>query len=285
MDRELVLISLTLCLCGPVLLLSGLLPLRASAHEPARARELGAWWRLWLPILPTASLLGFLIGWALQEPDASEVNLRPIAFIVAVPFAAVWLRASVRAVQALLAQRRVAAAATGGLFRPRAFISPELRDRLDERALRAVLEHEAAHARHFDPLRLWLAQIGTDLQWPAASAQRRFSDWRSALELARDDEACERGVDGSDLAAALIEAARLGDATRGHTIAALVREGGAGALRERVVRLLYRTDGAPTAPARARPGWPLVTVVLAIAIAAGVFVGEELVVNLPGLTH
>ncbi len=165
------------------------------------------------------------------------------------------------------------------------FVSPAPRDRLDERALRAVLEHEAAHARHFDPLRLWLAQIGTDLQWPAASARRRFSDWRSALELARDDEACERGVDGSDLAAALIEAAQLGGATRGRTVASLVRETGAGALRERVVRLLYRTDRPPAAPTRARAGWPLVTIVLAIAVAAGVFVGEELVVNLPGLTH
>src|SRR5204862_92527 len=97
----------------------------------------------------------------------------------------------------------------------RVFIAPELSARLDERALHAALEHEMAHARHRDPLRLWLAQIATDLQWPLVAAQQRFTDWRNALELARDAEACER-VEGSDLAAAPAAAAPAPGAAAAH---------------------------------------------------------------------
>jgi hypothetical protein len=139
--------------------------------------------------------------------------------------------------------------------------------------------------RHFDPLRLWLAQLGTDLQWPARGARRRFRDWRAALELARDDEACERGVDGSDLAAALIEAARLGEATGSPVIVGLIQEDtyAAGAFRERVVRLLDRPPGPPSPPPRAVPGWALLVGLLALALIGGLCFGEAIVVNLPGL--
>src|SRR5262249_27477883 len=207
MDREIVLVTLLCALCGPVLLLPSRLPLHLRRVDSARELERRAWRRLWLALLPAALVLAFLIGWALQEPEASE-EATPVMFAIATLFAAIWIRAVVRAVRSLRHRAHGAVAMTTGLLRPRVAIARELADRLDAAALRAALEHEAAHARHRDPLRLWLAQFATDLQWPAHAARRRFADWRGALELARDAEACER-VDGSDLAAALIEAAQL----------------------------------------------------------------------------
>jgi Zn-dependent protease with chaperone function len=65
-------------------------------------------------------------------------------------------------------------------------IAPELSSSLDDAELAAVLAHAAAHARHRDPLRLWLAQLVTDAQWPAVAASARFHRWRAAVEIARD---------------------------------------------------------------------------------------------------
>lgn len=96
-----------------------------------------------------------------------------------------------------------------GVLRPRILISPRLANALQDRELEAVVEHERAHARHRDPLRLWLAQLATDLQWPWPQARVRFRAWIHALELARDEEALARGVDGADLAAAILVSVRL----------------------------------------------------------------------------
>jgi hypothetical protein len=186
-------------------------------------------------------LLAFLVGWALQEPSSAE-PLHVMAFVVALPFALVWARVSLRAWRSR-AVRAVPLAGTVGLWRPRVVITEPLRDKLDPAALRAVMEHEAAHLRHRDPLRLWLAQIATDLQWPAAAARGRFSQWRAALELARDEEALSHGVDGSDLAAALVAGARLGagrPSLAGSALAGLLAEASSSSeiFRERVMRLL-----------------------------------------------
>jgi BlaR1 peptidase M56 len=294
MDRELVLAVLIAGLCGPTLLCFGLLPLSTPAtpsRERAGARERAAWLRLWLPLAPAVVLLAFLCGWALQEPDTSEARPRMVEILAVAPFGLIWLRAALRAVRALLAPARKPLAATRGLFRPRAWIAPELRARLDEPALQAALAHEAAHARHFDPLRLWLAQIATDVQWPSPAAARRFATWRRALELARDEEACEQGVEGSDLAAALIEAARLAmvpDA-RG-TAAALFAppargEGDAPAFQDRVFRLLERGAAGGAPAARSRPAWvavTLLTTVLAAVTVIGVVYGERIIAAVVG---
>ena len=115
---------------------------------------------------------------------------------------AVGARALVRAVWSLCRSTRNCGIATVGLFWPRIVVAPELETILDERAIEAALAHERAHLRHRDPLRIWLAQFVTDLQWPRPSAQRRFTDWLMCLEEARDDEARATGVEGADLAAA-----------------------------------------------------------------------------------
>lgn len=260
---------------------------RGEAGE-ARARRQGggsfalerrAWRRIWRPLAPGLLVLAFLIGWALQEPDSAEA-LPILAFAIALPFALLWARAGLRAARSARSAAGVAAAkplaATVGLWRPRTILSPLLHEQLDAAALRAVMEHEAAHARHRDPLRLWLAQLVTDLQWPLSGARRRFTEWRLALELARDDEALARGVDGGDLAAGLLAVARLGARPPGAerapgaalpgsssgaiergiegaiegAIAGLGAEGATQAFRQRVTRLLAAQEGAPATVAQ-----------------------------------
>ena len=304
MDRELMLAVLVCLLCGPALLAAGALRPRLPRVESARALERHAWRRLWLPLLPVALVLAFLVGWALQEPDAAE-GVPPVLLVPAALFGLIILRAVLRALRALRVPAHAEVAMTAGLWRPRIRIAPELAARLDEHALRAAFEHEVAHARHRDPLRLWLAQLATDLQWPLAAPRRRFADWREALELARDAEACEH-VEGSDLAAALIEAARLSRARVAATVVGLVaRTDGARAFSERIHRLLDRpaadtadtadtagADGAATAASSAgaagalarRPSWRLAFLTaLCMAVAVGGLLGEAIVGRMPGL--
>jgi beta-lactamase regulating signal transducer with metallopeptidase domain len=93
-------------------------------------------------------------------------------------------------------------------LRPWVLSSPYLAKTLDDRTIEAALEHERAHARHHDPLRIWLAQLATDLQWPWPQAHKRFQLWILALELARDEEAASaacglsRSIESCHLAAA-----------------------------------------------------------------------------------
>lgn len=231
MNRELVLTVLALDLGGSAYVLGGIGTGAAGQWMRRRSRALDmpaepladlstfelerrAWRRIWAPLWPCLGVLAFLFGWAIHEPEGGAQALPVLAFLFALPFALLAVRAALRAVRSAAAAAKVARAkplaVTVGLWRPRTLISPILRDALDAAALRAVREHEAAHARHRDPLRVWLAQLVTDLQWPVPAARRRFASWRVALELARDDEARSRGVDGGDLAAGLLAVARLG---------------------------------------------------------------------------
>jgi beta-lactamase regulating signal transducer with metallopeptidase domain len=147
------------------------------------------------------------------------------------------LRATWRAGRALARPRVPPLAATLGLLRPRIAIDDRLARDLDATARQAVLAHERAHCRHRDPLRIWLAQIASDLQWPSPRAAARFEHWRQALELARDEEARDGGVDGEDLAAALIGAVRLAQRPAVSPVAATLVDGEQ-ALVLRVGRLL-----------------------------------------------
>ncbi len=276
MSREILLWMLSLVLVGGLnvacgaWLPGGLEPAGLPRLASAREAERKAWRSLWAPLVPGMLVLAFLLGWALQEPERAEA-LHAWAYLVATPFALLWARAAIRAWRSGSA-RQVPVAGTVGLLWPRVVMSPDLRAAVDEHAYRAAVEHENAHVRHRDPLRLWGAQVATDLQWPAARARRRLAQWREVLELARDEEACERGVPGPDLAAAVLAAARIHPAP---VTGAVVRLGerpadGNEPLRVRVGRLL----GEPSARDLATPrGSPLARGVLAhlgglVAVAA-----------------
>jgi hypothetical protein len=217
-DRELVFLILASLTLGPLWLRAGIRP-AVSAPAPSACRlEQDCWRSLWAPLLPSAIMFGALVGWAVIEPDDAELLPLPL-IAIGMPFLLVSMRATLRALWGLRRARGVATAATIGILRPRVVIAPEFLRAIDDTARDAVRAHEAAHARHRDPLRVWAAQFATDVQWPGRGATGRFAQWRHALELARDEEVRRRGVNGADLAAAVIAALQLGHARASQAVA------------------------------------------------------------------
>ncbi len=276
MDRELVLLVLALVVCGPALWAGALIPLAPVRARSAHQRERNHWNQLWLGLTPALVSCVALIGWALAEPEKAE-PVPPLALAIAAPFLIVLGRAIARAVRALAAPE-VQTAATVGLLSPRVVVAQRFAEGLDQAVLDAALKHERAHARHRDPLRLWLGQFAADLMWPLPAAHRRFETWRTSLELARDEEARLDGADGADLAAAVIAALQM--TSRRQPLAVATLTGEEAALRRRV-RLLLRPLPAGK-ELRLKPAW-LVPAVLALAgVVLGASYGEVLVRGLLG---
>jgi len=274
MDREIVLGILVALLCGSALTVAGWWPMGSPVAPSGRVFEQRAWRRLWLPFVPAALLLAALCGWALVEPAAAE-RVPNGLLVGALPFVAVLLRAAWRAVRSLTTAQATLTIATVGLFRPRIRLSARIAATLDEPALTAAVAHERAHVRHRDPLRIWLAQLGSDLLWPWPMADARFQCWRQALELARDEEArLLGGIAGPDLAAAILGALR---SSKGTSVTAATLGGDAAFVKERIARLMQPlATGAPQT--NSRTVW-LFTVVLGVLLAAllGTEFGERVV--------
>ena len=272
MDRELVLLILLPAIAGPLMSLAGLRTVQACEEECAMHAERGRWRDLWAPCVPVVVFVALLMGWAMTEPEHAEAAHGLIA-VLATVFTTVWVRALFRSAWSLLRRSAEQPACTVGLLRPRIHMSRALLDALDSDAVAAAHAHEEAHVRHRDPLRLWLGQLVTDFQWPAAAPRERLSAWQRTLELARDEEARRQGVRGDDLAAAIIEAARLRVGTQGSDAALL---GSGTRLCERVRRAL-----APLTPAPPEDSGsvhrPIALLVVCVGAAlAGVHLGEPL---------
>lgn len=283
MSRDLVLGATILIVCGALAWLPGLLPTAGPSATSGEARERAAWRRLWIPLLPAAAAFALFLGWALQEPSETDEVLSPMTIALVLPLAVVWLRAALRAGRALADRGAGVPAAAVGLLRPRVVLDPAFDASLDEAARAAVLAHESAHARHRDPLRIWLAQIATDLQWPLAAPRDGFAAWLDAVELARDDEARREGVRGEDLASALLCAARLARPGRRGAVATL--ESPARLLAARIDRLLRPLEGdAPRVATRARAALGALVLVVALAAFAGWSHGDLVLRALPFVT-
>ncbi len=274
MDRELVLFVLAVLIVGATLPIGALLAVAFARTDDAcragRDLERVAARRLLLPVIPVVLVLAALVGWAIVEPDDAE-RVPWAAFVVAVPVLLVWARATLRAFRAL-APRRVRTAATVGIMIPRVVVAEDFAQQIDQHALDAAFAHERAHAAHRDPLRIWLAQIVTDLQWPLPGAKTRFERWLLALELARDEEA-RSTVDGADLAAAVIAAARI-EKPAPFAFAGIASP--SGVLKLRVERLLAPIPATPTAQAL-RVTRFLILPAIAASLFFGAGFGEALV--------
>lgn len=269
MDRDLVLAGLLIISVGITLLGVAPWPMLIRPKRSAREWERATWRAVWWRSVPVVAVVSILIGWALVEPAVSDEPLPLSALVVSGLFTIVWIRAAVRALMALNAPPPVAG--TIGIWHPRAVWSQAFVQAIDPEALDAARLHEEAHVRHRDPARIWLAQIITDLQWPWPSARRRFAQWRSVLELARDEEARLAGADGADLAAAVLTAAQFRVPPRA---GATLWDGGV-RLEERIDRLL-----GPMASAELAEGHGPALAVVPISIAgvlSGMRFGEFLV--------
>jgi hypothetical protein len=261
---------------GTTLLACGWWPAARVRGSSALRLEEITWRRVWLPVAPALAVAAWLCGWALTEPDPVPERVPISLVLTAAPFALLLARAVVRAGWSLIVDQGDPATATVGLLRPWIVFSPHLARRLDEGQVNAVLEHERAHARHWDPLRIWLAQLATDLQWPWPQAHERLRRWLLALELARDEEARATGVEGIDLADAILASARFDQRVNLPLQAALTGE--PSALKQRIGRLLdpLPTDSEET---QVSARGPLLTLlpILSLALALGLMSGEPVI--------
>jgi hypothetical protein len=294
MERESLLAILIMVLGGVAL--QPLVWWPAPATDlPAAELERRSWRRLWLPLVPALLVAAWLCGWALREPDPVRDPLDPwVVLAVWLPFGLVFARAALRGVWSLVRLPTDCGVSTVGLIQPQVVFSPFLAKQMDDAAVGAALAHERAHAAHRDPLRIWLAQLVTDLQWPWPWAARRLEVWLEALELARDDEARTGGADGADLAAAVLGSVRYlehlprprsGMRLTGTQLAHATLIGDAGALRRRVDRLLRPL------PCGARHGFErvdravlLLIPLLLAALVLGIVYGQIVMRPLLGMT-
>ena len=296
MERESLLAILIMLLGGALLQLFAPWPSRAPRERPPAELERHTWIGLWLPALPMLFVSTGLLGWALQESDPVRDPLDPgVLLAIWAPFALVFMRAAARAVWALASRPADCGVSTIGLIQPQVVFSPFLAKQLDEGVIRAALAHERAHALHRDPLRIWIAQLVTDLQWPWPSAKRRFEAWLDALELARDDEARASGADGADLAAAVLASVRFlaqppEESVRftGTQLAHARLTGDPRALRNRVSRLLSPlpelSREGPRGPGLVGRAGYLLIPLLAAAVMLGLVYGERIVRPVLGVT-
>ena len=261
---------------GTTLLACGWWPAVHLQSGSARALERITWRRIWLPIVPALMVVAALCGWALVEPDPVPENVSWSLVFMGVPFGLLFMRAAARSGSALMANQEDTATATVGLLRAWIVFSPYLAKRLRHPQIQAALEHERAHVRHRDPLRIWLAQLATDLQWPWPPARERLSQWLTALELARDEEARAAGVDGTDLAEVIVASARFTGQANLSTQAALIGE--PSSLKERITRLLNPLTEAldETNPVSRVLPW-LLPPSLLVAVALGSVFGERVI--------
>ncbi len=275
MERESFLTVLIALLGGVALLACGWWPAGQTGRGSARRMERLMWRRIWWTFVPALTVAAWLCGWALAEPDPVPEKVPVTVLLASVPFLLLFARGAIRAGWSLLRDDGDPGTATVGLLKPWIVFSPHLAKALDDRALEAALEHERAHARHRDPLRIWLAQLVTDLQWPWPQARERFRAWIVALELARDEEARAAGADGSDLASAILATARMRNHAIVSPVAALIGE--QSVLKQRIACLLDPLmDQAEEVETRwARP-WILAPVLL-ISVMLGSVFGEIVV--------
>jgi len=269
MDRELVLAILVVLFCGSALTAAGWCPTGSPVASTGRALERRAWRRMWVPFAPAVLVFSALCGWALVEPARAE-RVPNCLLWAALPFAAVLARAAWRALRSLTSSHQDLAVATAGFFRPRIVLSPRIAEALDEHALAAAFAHERTHARHRDPLRLWLAQLGSDLLWPWPTAHSRFLCWRGALELARDEEARLSGVAGPDLAAAILASLRFSRGDR--SLSAATLGGNESFVEERIARLMRPLE----TEARQANKSVLWLLALAVGVVLAILLGTEL---------
>jgi BlaR1 peptidase M56 len=274
MDREYCLSFLIALVGGTALLACGWWPVTDVRVRSARGLEKITWRRIWLPVAPALAVASAFCGWALLEPDPLPEGMPALLILMSTPFLLLLARAAIRGAWALITDPGDPGTATVGLLRPWIVFSPRLAKKLDDLQIEAALEHERAHARHWDPLRIWLAQLATDLQWPWPQARARMQRWLIALELARDEEARTAGVEGTDLADAIIASARFYQNANLSPQAALT--GQAAALKERIALLL---DPLCADSSQAQIGSPLFALLPTsmLALGVGLMFGERIV--------
>ncbi len=161
-------------------------------------------------VIPDVSLAGAL-----------SLVLGMLSFaVIGLALTSAWrqLRASRRFVRALdIVERRSVGGATvtvadeqqpvafcAGLISPRIYVSSGALAALDGDELQAVVTHERHHARHHDPLRIFVARVLADALFFLPAARRLGERYASLAELAADRAAVRAAGNAAPLASALL---------------------------------------------------------------------------------
>jgi len=91
-----------------------------------------------------------------------------------------------------------------GIFRPKVYLSTALIERLPSKQLEAVLLHELSHLRHYDPLRILLADTLSSLFFFFPVVRELAGYYKASLEL-RADKSAISSAGKSALAGALAQ--------------------------------------------------------------------------------
>lgn len=206
--------------------------------------ERKAWWVLSAPVFAGMTVVVFLVGWALQEPDPADEWASGFIWILAAITLVAALRGLWRACLSAHTTEPTGAIATVGIARQKIIISSDYAEAASPEIMEAALTHEDAHRRAHDPFRIWLAQFVADLQWPIPGTQQRLQSWLHALEIQRDDDAVSTGVDPRVLAEAIVLAARQSNTSHSYQIANITGDG---------LGISYRVRRLLSLDARVRP--------------------------------
>jgi len=200
-----------------------------------------------------------LIEWMLLGAASTGAGV-VIARVVAAQFAT-WrsvgalLRSSGKADDGLIPSN-APLSVTAGLFRPLVLISTGLRERVCPEVLAVVVEHERAHARRRDPLRLVAAALLSAGHLPG-TRRLLLSDLALACEQAADDEAARAVGDRVRVAEAIVAVERvMGSSHAG--LAAAVGMGGASTVAR--VEELLREQPSHLSPVLRRALWGVAAV-------------------------
>lgn len=164
--------------------------------------------------------------------------------------------------ETLLVPSSLPFAFTGGVMRPRIYVSTVLWEHLSPREREAVLAHERAHVRRGDVWKRLLLELAGHLGDPFFTSRLR-ARWHAATEKICDGEAAGKLADPVPVAQALVRSARLGLARPAGAFSFSSHDAG---IRERVEELLA---GRPSQKVYFRPtvlGCAAVVMLLAAAI-------------------
>jgi hypothetical protein len=175
---------------------------------PPANRLVGDCWRFLLPHVTAGALavlgLGLLGAVVLTRATRSTIR-HLLAYRRVLRMLDVVGETELGSIRALLIASPRPEAFCAGLARPRIYLSSIARATLSDRALQAVLAHEAHHAHRRDPLRIFLLTVLADALFFVPALRSLRERYQELAELAADEAAIAAIGDRALLAAALLD--------------------------------------------------------------------------------
>ncbi|QGQ47730.1 M56 family metallopeptidase [Metabacillus sediminilitoris] len=94
---------------------------------------------------------------------------------------------------------------TMGFFKPKIVLSSALITMLDKAELEAVIYHETAHQKYYDPLMLLVLQIISEVMWYIPLTRWSYENYKIMIELVADEYAIKRMGSELGLGSALLK--------------------------------------------------------------------------------